>query len=387
MSKKRNKIKIKKSKINLYSKRKNKTKQTISLIVTIFAACILCVVGYGIGKPIYNYFANRDNPPDTSSSDFTSTDESSSSEPTSSVPEPEPPKKSGSYLLPTEAAETIEALNSALAAASEAGYAEAVVTLKDESGALCYKSEIARIKAYPNINAGALSAKQICEAIEKAGLTPVARISTLKDVSTPTVFGSYTHEDGTLWLDNSAANGGKLWLSPFEDSTVDYISELVGELSAAGFKEIICTNVMFPAFHGMDKDTFLVRLDLRNKDKRCEALWNVVDKAKTAAESNGAKLRIEMSGANLVNPEKGSLDSEIGNNPEKLKTVSIVAVYTPSADVSLISEDAKAFAEQIKAVANGAELSVMINGDIKGAALAGAQKAFEEAGLPVILGG
>lgn len=394
---KKTNIKIKKSKINIYNKRKNKTKRTVSLVVTIVLACVLGVVGYGVGVPIVNYFNEKkaqtdnnssspaDSTPSSSesgnSTDATSENSTSTSGETS---EPEPVvEETRMYVLPITATASTEALNSALAVAKEAGYNCAAVTLKDDTGILHYKSEIPRIKNEVQINKGTLSAQQICDIIKKAGLTPAARINTLKDHITPNVFGSYTLESGVLWLDNAANAGGKLWLSPFEESTVSYIGELTEELSAAGFKNIVCTNIRYPSFHGMDKDTWLKHLDLRNDAKRLKALWAVVDKANAGAAKNGAKLWVEMSGVNLINPEKSFLDSELAFDTEKLKTLSIIVDYEAGADVSEVYLDAKTFAENVKAAAGGAELVVMTSGSLKGSALADAERAFAEAGLKV----
>ncbi len=396
MSKKKTNIKIKKSKFNLYSKRKSKTRQAVSLIITIVAACVLCVVGYGVGKPILAYFNERGTQSDSESSDSTNTS-SNAETPNSSIPssasgsvsetsEPEPTvaAKYGMYVIPTDASASVEALNSALSAAKEANCSTALVTLKDDAGVLRYKSEIPRIKNLNSINAGALSAQQICDLIKKAGLTPAARISTLKDSTAPGSFGSYTFEDGMLWLDNTADKGGKLWLNPFEEASGDYIAEIVRELSAAGFKEIVCANVMYPNFHGIDKDTWLVRFDLRNKEKRCNTLWSFMDKVKAEADKTDTKLWVEMSGANLINPEKSCLDSELGYDPERLKSIPIIAEYTVTSEISGIYADAKTFAEKIKTASNGAELSVLVK-SLKGAALADAEKAFREAGLTVFI--
>lgn len=396
MSKKRTNIKIKKSKINIYNKRKNKTRQTVSLIVTIVAACVLCVVGYGIGRPIVNYLNGRGTQSGSESSDNSTVSEvgstvvstegsvgTSSTETVTSQPEPVE-KKTELFALPADATVSVEALNSALAAAKDAGYTAVLVTMKDDTGVLKYKSEVSRIKNTASINAGTLSAGQIAELIGKMGMTPAARISTLKDQIAPSLFGSYTLANGTLWLDNTAEAGGKLWLNPFDDATAEYIAELADELSAAGFKDIVCSNVMFPDFRGYDKDTWLKHLDLRNSEKRCTALWNVTDKAQAAAAKNGAKLWVEMSGDNLIKSEKSGYDAELGHNPDRLKTIPLIADYTASTDVSGVYENAKTFAEKIKTASNGAKLVVMVKG-LKGAALADAERAFDEAGLAVCL--
>ncbi len=390
---KKTNIKIKKSKINIYNKRKNKTKRTVSLIVTIVLACALGVVGYGVGKPIIKYLSEREpgsvtsDPVDSTPSSVESADSGtvSSDIPVSSsdnTSEPEPVEENvRMYVLPITATASTEALNSALAVAKEAGYNCAAVTLKDDKGVLHYKSEIKRIKDWQIINAGTLSAQLICDTINKAGLTPAARISTLKDRTAPGFFGSFAFSGGAMWLDNAADLGGKPWLSPFDEASGTYIQEITEELSAAGFEHIICVDTKFPALHVVDYD-YLAHLPLKDASKRCEALWNVIDKAKTGAAKNGAKLWVEMSGKDLTAENKLARDTELANNKEKLKSVSIVARYS-AADVMGVYSDAKAFAENVKSAVNGAELAVMTDETLKGAALADAEKAFEEAELTV----
>lgn len=393
---KKTKIKVKRSKINIYNKRKNKTKRTVSLIVTIVLACVLAVVGYGVGVPIVNYMKEKKAQTDSSSNNSAdsapqSGEDANSGITSSAIPvsstgetsEPEPVEEDiRMYVLPITAAASTEALNSALAVAKEAGYNCAAVTLKDDTGVLHYKSEISRIKDWNKINTGTLSAQQICDIITKAGLTPAARIHTLKDITAPGLFGTYAFPDGGMWLDNAPELGGKPWLSPFEEASGTYIGEITEELCAAGFKNIVCVDTRFPAFHLVDFD-YLSHLPLNDNAKRCEALWNVIDKAKAGASKNGAKLWVEMSGTNLLSDDKSSLDSELAFDKEKLKGVAIVARYTAIADVSKVYSDAKTFAENVKSAADGAELVVMTDETLKGSALADAQRAFTEAGLEV----
>ena len=151
MKQKKTNIKIKKSKRNLYNKKKSKSRQTLTLVLTIVIACVLGVVGYGIGKPIVNYFQNRgqhtsDSSDDSnSSSDSVSLSEMSSSQPESSEPEvpPEPAVDDIKlYVLPIEATSSSAALGSALAAAKEAGYDTVAVTLKDEEGHFLFRDKL-----------------------------------------------------------------------------------------------------------------------------------------------------------------------------------------------------------------------------------------------------
>ncbi len=387
MNNKRTRIKIKKSKVNIYNKRKNKIGQTMTLVVTIALACILAVVGYGIGKPIMKYFADKNNSSDNSGGSSQSIPQENSSEisnssdnsgASSDISEPVKDNKTpGMYLLPIDAVQSAETLKSALTQAKNLGYSQVAVTLKDDTGALLYQSGIDRIKNKTEINTGALTAQQIYSAIAESGMTAAVRISTLKDRLAPYHFASYTLEDGIIWLDNTAQAGGKPWLNPFESAAADYIGELVGELSAAGFRKIICADVIFPPFAGYDKDTWLKHMDLRNEQNRSEALWSVLDSAAAAAAENDAAVWVEIQGGSLFDDDRLSTTAEISYNAEKFSQLPLVVVYTPDSTASDIPADALAFAEKLNAKVS-AEIVIMINGSLENDTLESVKEVLAE---------
>ncbi len=393
MKQKKTSIKIKKSKYNLYSKKKSKSRQTLTIVLTIVAACVLAVVGYGVGKPIVDYFQSQSN----SSSDSPSVSDSVNS-PSSDLPSdlssdpseissgdssntqtpPEPVEDIKLYVLPVEATANSASLGSALAAAREAGYNTVAVTLKDENGYLYYKTDMDKVKKTLLVK-GTLTAAQISDQISKAGMTPAAKISMLKDRVTPMFFGGFTFENGGGWLDDypPPEGNGKRWLSPFLTETVDYLADLTSELSGAGFEHIICYNICYPAFHPIDINTYLKHLPVSDKAKRLEALWNVVDSAKSAAEEHDAKLWVEMNGAAFIKPDKYSTDAELAANSEKLAGVGIIADYRASGSET-VYDSALAFAKDLKTAAGENDIAVMIKRGISGTASADIRRAFEE---------
>ena len=269
MKNKKTAIKIKRSKVNLYNKRKNKRKQVLTIVITIVAACALGVLGFGLGKPLLEYFSGKNNSSDSSSA-WTppeSGEESSSeavresSSGTSSETPPEPkPEMTDIYFLPEDAALSSASLNSALAAAKAAGVKTVAVTLKNENGNFLYKSGLKSITTH-DIITGTLSAEQICTAIKDAGFVPAARISTLKDrlcgYKDATDGGYRIAGSGVTWHDDRDEKGGKPWLSPFKTQTLQFIGEVAEELSNAGFRHIIAANTMYPKFHIEDFDISL----------------------------------------------------------------------------------------------------------------------------------
>lgn len=344
MAPKKTNIKIKRSKFNLYNKKKSKARRALKIIITVIVVCGLGVLGYGLGKPLIKYFQDKNSSqPESEASallssiiksgntvnTIVSSSDANSSEDNTSKPEPAPqaPKI---YYLSDNAASSEANLTAALADAKKSGCSVVAVTLKDTSGYLLYKSSIASVKD-TEVTAGTLSASQVSAAISKEGLTPAARINTLMDKTAPAHmeggFKFTESQGGYSWHDNKPENGGKMWLSPFSDKTVKYIGDISEELSKAGFKHIICANTRFPGFHTVDVSTYLTHLPLNDRAKRSDALWNVLNSAKSGAEKNGAKLIIEVSASSIMAVNRSCSDAEFISDKDKLNGVSIIVNY------------------------------------------------------------
>ena len=389
LKKKKNAIKIKRSKVNLYNKRKSKKKQVLTIVITVVAACALGVLGFGLGKPLLEYFSGKSNISDNSSAWAPSESEESSSEAslesssgTSSEPLPEPlPEMTDIYFLPEDAALSTASLNSALAAAKTAGAKTVAVMLKNETGNFLYNSAIKSL-ASRDIITGTLSAEQICKAIKDAGFVPAAKISTLKDrlcgYKDVTDGGYRIAGSGVTWHDDRDEKGGKPWLSPFKTQTLQFIGEITEELSAAGFRHIIAVNTMFPKFHREDISTYLSDLPLSDNKARLEALGNAVNSAKAGAEKNGAALWLEISGESVIAKNKLCTDAEICADSETMAAVKIIVDYTPSEAASEVYSKAKEFAAKLKTALGSAEFHVVINGGYSDAVISDVRKAFSE---------
>ena len=336
MAPKKTNIKIKRSKINLYNKKKSKAKRALKIVLTIVIICGLGVLGYGLGKPLIKYLSgDRPEESDTSAilssminSELLANSTSESTESTTSTdtskPAPNPQISEKIFYLSDSAAASESALTAELAQAKNAGCSVVAVTLKNTTGYLLYKSNIANVKD-TEVVSGTLTAQQIASLISKEGLVPAARINTLMDmISPPYVDGSYRiaeSQGGGSWHDNRPENGGKIWLSPFKTQTATYIGNITAELSAAGFKHIICANTRYPAFHSVDITTYLSDLPLTDSAKRAQALWNVINAAKTSAEKNGAQMWLEMSASSIVAQSRDCTDAEPVFDKTQLKNV------------------------------------------------------------------
>ncbi len=369
---KRKNIKIKHHKYNFYNKNKKKSKgrQVLAIILTIVLAAALCVVGFGIGKPLMDYF-NGNKTPDTSSSgwtppvetvDSTDTDTAPETEDAESTESAEPiPEARSIFILPEGAAVNEARLNSTVSSAKAQGYTTVVVTLKNDTGNFLYKTEVAGVKDSKAV-AGTLTAKQICDIITNAGLTPQARISTLKDHTSSAHVSDikFTTSDGWGWLDAAAANGGKTWLSPFEPKTSQYMADITAELAAAGFKKIILADMKFPPFRDAD-DKYLTHIPIHDEQARLTALWNVITACSTAARGSGADVMLEMSASDMDAADRLSTPAEAAGDKEKLKTVELLIIFTSENGSSTTA--AGAFTGKMGGMYSGQSYSVRIAKD------------------------
>ena len=261
---KKKKIKIKHRKYSLYQRKKSTGRKVLTVIIMVVIVAALVVVGYGVGKPLMEYFSGKGSNSETSSawtppvsaetSGASSETNQTSTETTEPTDEAQTENKTvNAFILPEAAVLSSDALNSALAAAKNGGYTDIAVTLKDEIGNFLYKTSV---KDVPEEQiTGTLTAKQIADLITAAGFTPRARINTLLDRTTQTYAGKnicYMITDGGIWHDYYVDRGGKSWLDPFNAVTAKYLAAITGEISQAGFSSIILANTRYPAFNNQD---------------------------------------------------------------------------------------------------------------------------------------
>lgn len=386
-------IKIKHHKYNLYNKKKSKGRQALGVILTIVILIALAVVGFGLGRPLMEYFQGKNNTSSEpgsawtpSESDSSSDDSSqtttgtSSSEPTESTPEED--ITPSVLVLPTNIARSAGALGNALKTAKEDGYTGVLITLKTEDGSFLYKTDIAGIKDTDAVS-GVLTAKDIAAAAADNGLTPYAKISTLKDP----VSGAYIADtkfmtsDSYTWLDAAPTNGGKSWLSPFSAKTAEYLADITEELAGAGFEKIVLADTKFPPFLKAD-DAFLGHLPIRDEQARLDALWSVISACDTAAKTKGASIMLEMSYTEFEGAEKLSTSAEPAKDAAKLNGIEILTDF--SADGANLYASAKAFAGKMNGMHSGQQYTVTVKrSGLSDTALEDISRAFTESEIIV----
>lgn len=254
MNKKKN-IKIKRSKGRLYKKKRSTAKTVIETAVLVLLAGGLIFVGYKAAGPLIEYFNNGGGStaitgwtPSESILSGDTTPPDTSSSPTEASTEPSV-ERLGSYLLPQAALQSKTSLNSALDNAKKMGFGIVIAPLKDDTGNFLYKSGLESLKNM-QFNKGTLTAKEIAEAIKAKGLVPKADISALKDYQSPEYISdlSYFTVGGYRWYDAMPEDGGRQWIDPHREGAKKYCSDIVNELKAAGFEEIVMSNTRYPPF-------------------------------------------------------------------------------------------------------------------------------------------
>lgn len=141
---------------------------------------------------------------------------------------------------------------------------------------------------------------EIVSAISTAGYKPVATVSTFNDNIIPNYFRDMsflTVEDGSQWIDNDVEAGGKPWMNPFSESAVSYNSDIVEEISQAGFDKVVCYDFVFPDFRPSDVEYLgdkVVSTD------RYMALTSAANTMYDKILSNGSKMLLEVNAADIL---------------------------------------------------------------------------------------
>lgn len=391
---KKKKIKIKHRKYSLYQRKKSTGRKVLTVIIMVVIVAALVVVGYGVGKPLMEYFSGKNTnsepssawtPPASAETSGASAETSqTSTETTEPTKEEQTENKTvNAFILPEAAVLSSDALNSALAAAKNGGYTDIAVTLKDETGNFLYKTSV---KDVPEEQiTGTLTAKQIADLITAAGFTPRARINTLLDRTTQTYAGKnicYMITDGGIWHDYYVDRGGKSWLDPFNAVTAKYLAAITGEISQAGFSSIILANTRYPAFNNQDYTNFLRDLAIADDSARLNALWNVADACVSAAKSGNSSVLLEVSDEELLSDSVALTSAEPVSDKAKLKTVTLLVDYAPGEKAGY--NEARAFIGRLSAMYSGQDIAVRLTASsFSSNALDQVKKAFADADITV----
>lgn len=295
--------------------RKRRTQKFFKALFMIIILALLVFVGYSVAKPVYKYFSERSGKdsaeetvpwtPPVMPDDTDGTGNETADVPEESADAPEDNGENrkldfSAYQLPETALISDSDLRNALESAKVSGYTAVVVTMKAEGGKIYYKTSSQMALSADGAVAGGMYAGQISSMIKNAGFTPIAKINLLEDHNWYGEYktGAYRFEGSTsTWLDDSAANGGKPWLSPFDTDTQSYAAYLANEVSSAGFDYVIFDGIVFPPFRNSDLN--YVGAIVKDPSKY-KTLISIADISAKTAEANGSSVMVTASAGEII---------------------------------------------------------------------------------------
>ena len=301
--------KIKRTKGSIYQKNRSKAHSPLSILGIVLLILGLVAVGWFVYPPVYDMITGNNAPRNSG------LEQNVSSAP-SSEPE-EPPAKSEAenatptsasairaVYAPTEVILDTARLEALLQQASAAGYNTVLFDVKDGSGTVLYNSQNATALQCAAISASPFDLNATVELVTSYQLRPAARIYTMRDPLSSRIRRDmavkYENEDGMLWLDDYADQGGNSWLNPNSASAQDYNIELVQECLGSGVKLIIASGVQFPtARGGLDKAGYG---DVGNKTK-ADILSGFIARLDSAVSALGGQLAVESPIPALLAPD------------------------------------------------------------------------------------
>lgn len=325
----------------IFSDKKSSGNSLLGIVIMIVLATVMVFVGYSVGKPIMEFISNRDKsvsdgddiPPIVNNS---VEEPNVSEEPVVaeevSMPveeaEPEPiAVKSNIFFVaysPDEVLPYSEYVSQKIKLASEKNYAGICIELVAEGGTVLYSTSNETAIAAEAVLSGGIDLKKTADEINSVGLVPYARISALSDhlVSQYDKNLSYMIEGTTTrWLDNSVANGGKPWLSPFAEGSSEYIGGLAKEISDAGFVGLIAGEMEFPTFRQRDLD--YIGSSVKSND-RYKALTAFAEKVFNSF-GTAKEFYIEVDAQDIISGR-----AEILSSPSGLCTKNLCVRFDPS---------------------------------------------------------
>lgn len=261
----------------IYRGRSKRPGQILRGILFALLLVVLIGIGYIVCREWVKYFG-----PGASQQESSAGAQTSSLPESSEESEPEAAAAVRGVTVSYETAQmTGEELDSYLSQLRAQGYTHVFVELKNEDGEVLFQTDAEQAVAFGSTDANAFDAAVFTAAAQKAGLTPGAFITALRDplVSHVRNENSFAYADqlGTNWLDSTPALGGKSWLNPYMENARTYIAELAGDAAQKGFELIVLTDVNFPTRNTAHMNT------IETEPSRNVILGQMLDEVQQAA--------------------------------------------------------------------------------------------------------
>ena len=248
--------------------RKHPKRSPLKIILFILLCALAVFIGYSAAGPLYHFFTG--DLQTSSSSEVSSEASLSSSLPESSESSSEPEQ------TPSSSADGIRALcftadelasdtQSVIDMVQDSGANAVLVEIKSEDGLLTYASTLETAQTAGAVPTDAPDLKTALSKLKAENISAIAKMSCFKDPLAHNAVKDgivlYAPNHNIMWLDNTAAAGGKSWLNPYAQSAWQYLSSIAKEAVSDGFSSIMLSEVQFPnrqsskAYFGEEADT------------------------------------------------------------------------------------------------------------------------------------
>ncbi len=258
--------KIKRTRTNLYRKKKTRRQMIAGTVFTVILLAAVAFLGYCLGKPLLEFLeknAGREEPEWTPPVITTTAPAEQSEQPAEITTEekpietqllPETTKKLRAVTAPKAALQNSASLSAFAVQAKNDGYSAVVLDLKDENGYFHYASEAALSRS-EELVVSDMTAGEIASVLKEAGLHPIGAVCALRDnagcAANPDMSYKIVNEGNICWLDYSTGSPQR-WANPDFEATREYVSEIVSELTDAGIS-VMLREVVFPDLQEYDR--------------------------------------------------------------------------------------------------------------------------------------
>ena len=152
--------------------------------------------------------------------------------------------------MPLETALSLDSARTFLDGLDQTVYNAVVVPVKDSEGILYYNTGVSLAYTCGAVSSSRIDLEELVSMIESYGFKPAASIYSLEDpTASHARYGTsylWTDDGVTTWLDAKPVNGGKPWLNPYADATVNYLTSIAAELDQLGFVDLVVYGNQYP---------------------------------------------------------------------------------------------------------------------------------------------
>ena len=282
---------------------KNPAGKIFSVVLSILLIGGIGFLGYSVAEPIVNYTKKKGDgasePPTSAIVTTENADEPTTDEAVEVVTNKSTEEYRAAALTEADmiSLESIGLALNKVPVNMDIEYIE--VPLKLSGGTITYASGVERAIMSGAVKSS-ISLADIVDAVKTAGYKPVALVSTFDDSILPVTYhetGYTTVDDGSQWIDDNESSGGKPWLSPYSQEALTYLTDLVVEISNAGFERVVCSDFIFPPFRESD----LALLDDQlSTDGKYMLLTSAANLLNEKILSSGSSMAIEVSAVEVL---------------------------------------------------------------------------------------